>query len=293
MLVKFYREVSKRLMVGCLCILSTSFAWGLPLLQLDISGGSYVGGTDETIYANSSTFTLFALYSGSTAPSGTFYISAAIQPKQPLQPTQPNFGSFTINNTTYSSGLSHGVPPLAVIDDAPKVQDLGVHEIYPTYYVELAFNFGNLQAMPYNSALTPGGLQPGSGMYYYEFDVDVSQLLSTYSLHFDLYNQIVKDVSTGKAPATAITLGSFAPYSHDAHSGPGGGGKTTRHQFKTLPRPSSCSAWSCSRWNAAAELWPGSEAQASQASLRSLVLFIPSYLSSTSALAKGGAERLG
>ena len=131
--------------------------------------------------------------------------------------------TFTINGTPYSAGLHYGIPPSAVADDAPKVQDLGKHDIFPTYYAEIEFEF-NLanQGTPYNSALNPGGLTAGTGLYFQEFVVDVSGLLSAYSLHFDLYNQVLKDVSTGKLPATALTLGSFAPFSHDAQSGPGG-----------------------------------------------------------------------
>jgi hypothetical protein len=215
--------VSKVLIALTMLLLSHA-AYCIPLLQLDVGGGTYVGGKDETVYANSTTFSLYALYSGSVAPSGKFYLSVAIQPKQEQALIQPNFGTFTINGNPYSSGLNYGIPPLAVVDDAPKVQDLGKHEIYPTYYAEIEFEF-NLanQAAAYNSAQTPGGLNTsGTGLYYQLFTINVSGLLSTYSLHFDLYNEVVKNVGTGKLPVTAITLGSFAPFSHDAQSTQGG-----------------------------------------------------------------------
>jgi hypothetical protein len=206
-------------------LIAAPVAYCVPLLQLDIAGGNYVGGSDQTVYAQSSTFSLYALYSGSLAPSGNFYISVAIQPRQNQTPVQPNFGSFTVNGTTYSSGLNYGVPPLAVADDAPKVQNLGTHDIYPTYYAEIQFQFNlNNQGARYDTALNPGGLTAGTGLYYQRFDINVSGLLSAYSLHFDFYNEVAKNVGSGKLPVSALTLGSFAPFSHDAQSGPGGSG---------------------------------------------------------------------
>jgi len=207
--------------------LGLATASAVPMLQLDIGGGLYVGGGDQSIHAQSTVFDLYALYTGSVAPqqNQTFYISVAIQPKQSQTLIQPNFGTFTVNGVSYSSGLYYGLPPLDVIDGAPKVQDLGSHDVYPTYYAEIAFTFDlSKQSGIYNTADNPGGPQSGTGSYYQKFTVDISGLLSAYSLHFDLYDQTVKDVGTKKEPLTAVTMGDFAPYSHDAQSGLGGGG---------------------------------------------------------------------
>jgi len=208
--------------------LGLATASAVPMLQLDIGGGSYVGGSDQSIHAQSTVFDLYALYTGTVAPSGTFYISVAIQPKQSQLTIQPNFGTFIVNGVSYSSGLNYGLPPLDVIDGAPKVQDLGSHDVYPTYYAEIAFTFDLIdlskQSGIYNTAENPGGPQSGTGSYYQKFTVDISGLLSAYSLHFDLYNQTVKDVGAKILSPNAITMGDFAPYSHDAQSGLGGGG---------------------------------------------------------------------
>jgi hypothetical protein len=227
----FYRDLGKRLtsVASLLCV--TSAAVAVPLLQMDVKNGVYVGGQDQTTYATSTTFTLYALYSGSTVPSGNFYISAAIQPKQ-LQSVPPaNFGNFTVNGSS-STVWNYGVPPVAVADDAPKVQDLGKHDIYPTYYKEFGFTFNPAnQVKAYDTSLLPGAnFVAGTGMYYQAFVIDITGLLNIYSLHFDLYNETMKNIGSKTSPVTAATLGSFAPFSHDAQSplGGGGGGGSTQ-----------------------------------------------------------------
>src|SRR4030095_2616226 len=69
----------KRLILSiALGLLLSSSLWALPSLQLDITGGTYVGGTDETTYSDGPTFELLAL---GLNPSGTYFLSAAIVPK--------------------------------------------------------------------------------------------------------------------------------------------------------------------------------------------------------------------
>jgi hypothetical protein len=196
-------------------------AQALPLLQLDIGGGTYVGGSEESTIANASVFNLYALYDGSRgAPgSGTYYISAAISPRQDLSTPPPNVGSFTINGVEYSTAnMNYGIPPLQVIDGMPGVQDLGRHDVYPTYYAEVAFTFGGSQSAGYNTATDPGDplSHPGTGLFYQQFLIDVSSLLSAYSIHFDLYDTAIK------RKIGSYTLDDFAPFSHDAQSGSGG-----------------------------------------------------------------------
>jgi hypothetical protein len=211
---------SKLLAVTGTAFVLTS-AQALPLLQLDIGGGTYVGGSEESTIANASVFNLYALFDGSRgAPgSGTYYISAAISPRQDQSFPAPNVGTFTVNGVGYSTAnMNYGIPPLQVVDGMPGVQDLGAHAVFPTYYAEFAFTFGGSQSGLYNTATDPGDplSHPGTGLFYQQFLIDVSGLLSDYSIHFDLYDTAVKR-KTG-----AYTLDSFAPFSHDAQSGPGG-----------------------------------------------------------------------
>ena len=91
--------------------------------------------------------------------------------------------------------------------------DLQTHSIFKTFYTEFSFDFKNAKEVnPYNvqdtrwdSNYTPNG----DGMYYVPFLVDISGLTNpNVSIHFDLYTQ---NLNGGLE---------FAPYSHDAQSGP-------------------------------------------------------------------------
>jgi protein with PEP-CTERM/exosortase system signal len=187
--------------------------WSLPVLQLDIQGGAFVGGSDETTYANSDHFELYALLTPKKAASlsAQYFISAAIVPN-PGQFVPADFGSFTINGITFSSssGMQFGNPPVDALS-----ADLPGHGIFNTWYGEVGFTFSaanrltqyNVQDDPYDpeSRFSPSGTT-----YYQAFTIDVSNLSPDYSVHFDLYD-----------PGTPIVK---APFSHDAQSGFGGGG---------------------------------------------------------------------
>jgi hypothetical protein len=208
-------------------LLAVVSAHSLPTLQLDIGGGMYIGGNDQTVYANGNTFSLYALYNGTPPTDRTFYISAAIVPRQNESLIQPNFGSFRINGTSYSTGLNYGLPPVDVVDGLAGAQNLARHDIYPTYYAEIAFHFTALQVAPYDTAGNPASLSgpaAGAGMYYARFEVDVSDLLTMFSVHFDLYDETIKLIHDGNLSLSAATLDDFAPFSHDAQSRRGGGG---------------------------------------------------------------------
>ena len=80
-------------------------SWALPKLQLDIAGGTYVGGDEESTVSAGPVFTLEALVLSSYLqldPSATYYISAAITPKTTV-PLAEDFGSFKIGSTTYDA----------------------------------------------------------------------------------------------------------------------------------------------------------------------------------------------
>jgi hypothetical protein len=196
-------------LAGIACGLTVgSTAHALPMLQLDIQGGTYVGGSDETTYANSSTFTLYALLNSLT-PGGSYAISAAIVPHTSIPLTEP-FGSFSIGGQTFSAAnMSYGTPPFdSGFDDIPG------HGIYATHYAEITFNFTAIDLYRMNAynvqddaSVDPESQRDANGsMLYQSFFVDASGLAPGYAIHFDLYD-----------PDNMNTT--FAPFSHDAQSG--------------------------------------------------------------------------
>jgi hypothetical protein len=179
----------------------------VPNLQLDIPGGTY-DTVDETIVATSSDFTLRALLKDTSDLSQLHYLSIAIVPGVEESVSAPDIGSFDFDGTTYTgSSLNWGIPPLNVPD--PESGDLAPHGVYPTYFTEVSFLFSSALTVPSYNTQTG---DPATGdLYYKDFLVDASGLLAGYNLHFDLYNQTVKDDGE-------YTVDDFAPFSHDAAS---------------------------------------------------------------------------
>jgi hypothetical protein len=185
----------------------------VPMLSLDIEGGTYDSGSG-TIIANGSPFTLYALFNTQQGKaSGNYYLAAAIVPKT-QNPPLTDFGSFKVNGVTYSSGnMAYGNPPASVVQNSG---DLPSHGIYDTHYTEILFQFNIAnRAELYNTADNPGGIEedPLGAMLFEDFEVDVSGLAAGYQVHFDLYN-----IGTDKRGKT--TVKDFAPFSKDAQSGP-------------------------------------------------------------------------
>lgn len=204
-------------------------AHATPTLQLDIANGSYDTAT-ETVIAGSTAFTLYAylIPDGKNSINDLYGLSMAITPK--FGPAGGSLGSFTVNGTTIdvTKDMVYGTPPLEVVStlQGSDPGDLSSHGIFDTYFAELRFDFaGASQSGIYNVQNLPGrGPASGTGMYYRAFAIDVSMLQSAYAVHFDLYNIELTQQCSGK-PATCVTdvdQTQFAPYSHDAQSGPGG-----------------------------------------------------------------------
>lgn len=212
------RRIHFLILMGAFFILSTS-AFAYPVLQLDIGGGYYVGGADETIVASSQSFTLYALLT--PGPEGfdeydseSFYISAALVPvgDDPL-PSGTDLGSFDFAENTYAviGDMEYGNPPLGAPD---KNSDLPSHDVFPAYYIEHTFYFDETQTVgSYDTQYNTGefdNYSGGTGSYYVAFTVDVSNLSpdspGDYAIHFDLYSMDGGEV------------GIFAPFSHDAES---------------------------------------------------------------------------
>lgn len=217
---------SKSAVVAAALVGVSTFASAVPTLQLGIAGGTY-DLTTETIIASSSSFSLYAYLSPNATNliADTYFVSMALTPK--LGPFDLDVGSFTVNGATVNAtgDMVYGTPPLdTVLSDG----GLGPHGIFDTYFSETSFLFSSTnQSLPFNTELTPdSGPQFGEGMYFAKFDIDVTNLSADYAIHFDLYNT---KLITCRSKDTACVPGNldvtqFAPFSHDAQSGPGGDG---------------------------------------------------------------------
>lgn len=211
--------VGSALLTVVLMISFAGIAAATPTLQLNITGGTY-NTTTETVIAGSSIFTLnaYLIPDSATALSTTYYISAALRPQ--TAPPGVTAGSFVFNGTTVNvtSDMVYGVPPLET-NVAFDPGDLAKHGIFETYFKEFSFNFSAAQQTGiFNTQNFPGlnpVTNPGTGMYYKSFVVDVNSLQSGYVIHFDLYSEMVH---TAKNGSTDIDVRQFAPFSHDAES---------------------------------------------------------------------------
>lgn len=206
------------LMVNLLCgflIFLATPAFAVPNLQLDIVGDHYYDTTTQTIVATDSTFIVRALLDN-TSIDDTYYLSMAILPSisNPLL----NLGSFIFDTKDIApqtievvGGMTYGTPPEWVLD----CKDLPSHGVFDTYYYLESFSFDSSYYVDAYNTQTDIA-EANNDLYYYDFDIDVSDLDPSYILHFDLFNlgtytkkgvqyQYVKD---------------FAPFSHDAEGNP-------------------------------------------------------------------------
>ena len=211
----------------------------IPTLQLGIAGGTY-DNVSKTIIASSNAFSLYAylIPDSDNSISETYKISMAITP----QVSSPqNLGSLTVNGNVIdaTSGMNYGIPPADLTVETTHggdSDDLPSHSIFPTYFSEESFSFSPTDKTgTFNTAIFPAlGPQPGTGMYFKKFDIDVTNLDENYAIHFDLYRtaEVIEEICINKGrrkKCTKVGTGELeiaekAPFSHDAQSGPGGGG---------------------------------------------------------------------
>lgn len=201
--------LKKHLITTAILVLAMKAGWAVPMLQLDIDNGVYVGGSEESTITYSDTFKLQALLTGQNAQhpadlSKNYYISIALTPK--TTPPGGSYGTISFAGLTLdvTGDMVYGTPP---VDSA--YPDIGGHGIYDTYYYEYAFKFSALNTVPtYN--VESGLSEPGTS-YIKEFDVDVSGLAAGYNIHFDLYTYYLDQQGR-----KIIGKTDFAPFSHDA-----------------------------------------------------------------------------
>lgn len=199
-------------------------AQAIPMLQLDIGGGTY-DTTTETTITSDPTFTLYA-YLTPDKQTGSqtdaeyqayldsllnmdYYISSAIVPK--TSSANDDFGSFMLDGVSYDyTDMSYGTPPL---ENNPSITqlydplDLQKHDIFDTSFLETKFKFDGNNIIP--AFNVQDGTTANRDMYVAAFDFDIHDLFHGINLHFDLYDTVVK--SNGD-----IDRNDFAPFSHDA-----------------------------------------------------------------------------
>jgi hypothetical protein len=200
-------------------------ASAIPTLQLDIEGGYYDSYTQTIVATAGDSFTVYALLNPGPKPttaelsallSDTYYLSVAITPR--MAETGGDLGDFSIDGDTVNvtGDMTYGSPPVEALQGHDG-HDLAPHDIYETYFVEKAFTFDpNQTTTPYDTQLNPGGFSgqvDGELFFYVAFDIDMSGLDPEYGLHFDLYNTDAKKFLD-------VDVDDFAPFSHDAESGP-------------------------------------------------------------------------
>jgi hypothetical protein len=125
--------------------------------------------------------------------------------------------------------MTYGTPPIeAIATQLSDPGDLADHGIFDTFFYEHTFDFVNApQSGIYNTGDDAGqGPIAGMGMYYLAFTIDVTNLDAAASIHFDLYNlEVVASCNMNPNCIVGdVDQSQFAPFSHDAQSGPGGGG---------------------------------------------------------------------
>ena len=248
-------KTTLKTLVAGLSIAFATAAHAIPTLQLDISNGTYVGGTDQTTYSGGPIFKLYAyLTPGNGANvdinallTDTYYVSMAVVPKTSVA---TNLGSFTVDAATVNvtADMVYGTPPLETVTALQGTDngDLQPHGIFETYFKQVSFQFSATdQTTPYDVQTSPRNDPSvvGTGMYFAAFDIDVTNLAAGTSIHFDLYNTAV--VNCGNNPNCQpgdIDVNDFAPFSHDAQSGSSSSSSTGGGQSSGgIPEPGTLS----------------------------------------------------
>ena len=227
-------------------------AQAVPLLQVDMLGGVYDFAT-ETIVAPGGEFTVYAILTPKTNStqaqinallSKTYYLSVALVGASIPPPPGGALGSFefglpgtisTCKETTgttpgncpqtvdVTAGMEYGTPPLEVMESLQDhdAGDLAKHSVYPTYFSEFSFQFSSLyKTAVYNTQDDPGGPLTGTGAFYAAFVGNSALLSPDYQLHFDLYDEVVRNCGRKGVSCTDVDVDNFAPFSHDGGTVP-------------------------------------------------------------------------
>lgn len=188
-------------------MLGAGSALAVPTLQLDIDGGTYIGGSEESTVTTSQSFDLWALgVVGDVDTAIDYYLSIALLPQTENAGDPAGLGNITVNGFTLSTiGLAEfGTPPVETVDG-----ELASHGIFETYYYELAFSFAGLPTIDSYNVQDGTAGPAGEELFQKVFQIDASALASGYGLHFDLYTY-------GEKGGERIAITENAPFSKDA-----------------------------------------------------------------------------
>ena len=221
-------------LLALLGLLASSTASALPMLQIDVLGGSY-DPVSEDVYGSESLFTLNAYGKvGAVDTSAHHYLSAAITP---MAGTGADIGSFSVDGTTYdSSDMRYGTPPIENFEaiQGHDSNDLGKHGIFDTLFLELVFKWDATQTRNGVNVEDNPGTDPltnaGNALFWNSWAFDASGLADGVGLHFDLYTVSLKNCGNslkrdfgGTLPSSCVDIDvdDKAPFSHDATFRPG------------------------------------------------------------------------
>ncbi len=233
------KNLTKKIIIGltlgaALLFGAADRGYAYPTLQLDIDAVTgYDYGTD-TIVTSDSIYTVnaYLLVDAYNSLSDTYYVSFSLTDTDGANGISDlgavDLGEFSVNGATpyaVTADMNYGTAPLDAIiaEEGWGDPSLPAHGVWPSYYVEVGFQFDSTQYMtPYNTqdrAISGAAIDysyaanPHGKMYYISFDVDVSNLNAYYGMHSDLYNVNINDKNNRYKTQ-------FAPFSHDVNKIP-------------------------------------------------------------------------
>ena len=127
------------------------------------------------------------------------------------------FNGVTINVT---GDMVYGTAPLEQLESLQGF-DAGdlKHGIFETYFFEYEFDLSTATLVDAYDVQT-GELKANSDLYLVAFEVNTANLTEGYQVHFDLYTKELGDLIASIGDDCDVDIDAFAPFSHDAESGP-------------------------------------------------------------------------
>ena len=221
-----------------------SVAFAVPALQLDIDGGEYVGGDEESTITTETTFTIDIMatvnlidsYDGDPSTQGgqlnqdeilmnDFFLSIAIIGLEYTDDVDALAASFGTLYVTDPYGVVHEITAADLVWGTPpgdelvtgNPDDLGKHGIFEAYYIELTFTFDAAKTCTTYNTQTDGNTgvtydgpdDDFGGSWCQSFDIDMTAVNDGLNLHFDAFTLKNKKNET-------TVRGAFVPFSHDA-----------------------------------------------------------------------------
>ena len=216
-----------KIALACFAVLAApGVALAVPALQLDCEVCEYVGGAEES---NISTDPVFQVAAMATAggndgtvndeagrlnegdiASQTFFLAIALIGVDETVDPFTEIGTLLVElgGAVQALNWAFGLAPM----DATAHPLLGPHDVFPTWFAEIAFSFDSamdgFECSTYNTQTDVQYVSAGAGSHCATFDVDMTGLVEGIDLHIDLYNTYVRRGD--------IVRGVFAPFSHDA-----------------------------------------------------------------------------